>query len=335
MNVSIIICTRDRADSLQRTLEALARMAVPADVTAQLLVVDNGSTDATPRLLAGLDGRIGAIDAVVLAEPRPGKSRALNRALAATQGDVLLFTDDDVLPPVDWITGMCGPIWAGEADAVAGGLKLGPRIDATGIGPAQRAWLATTENCKRPHDPPLIGANMAVARHVFDTVPCFDPEVGPGAIGHAEDTLFWLQVRAAKFRIVARYDVVAEHNPEPSRTTWRAMAQLAEKHGEFAAYVDYHWNGIVRQHPRLALAHAAMMLWCGRLRRLPQWLSARTIPDWEMKPLEHYHFRRRLLIERMRPANYSRHGYVKRAGVLQQGPNPVRSQTMHVQLAAS
>ena len=127
---------------------------------------------------------------LALYEPQQGKSRALNRALAVAQGDILLFTDDDVILPENWIADMCEPIRQGIADAVAGGLKLGPQIAATGIGRPQRSWLATTEYCQRPHDPPLIGANMAIARRVFATVPWFDPEVGPGATGHAEDTLF-------------------------------------------------------------------------------------------------------------------------------------------------
>jgi glycosyltransferase involved in cell wall biosynthesis len=314
--VSVIICTRDRAESVRNTLEAIAKCRIPSGVQAELIVVDNASTDETPRFLGGLDRRLGAIEVTTLTEPRRGKSWALNRALAVARGDVVLFTDDDVLPPVDWIAGMCGPIWDGEADAVAGGLKLGPRIDATGIGPAQRAWLATTEQCERPDDPPLVGANMAIARHVFDKVPWFDPEVGPGAIGHAEDTLFWLQVRAAKFRIVSRYNVIAEHNPDPSRTTWRAMAKLAEKHGEFAAYVDYHWNRVERRHPFIALGVTGLKLWRARLRHLSSWLQAQTIPAWEMEPLEDYFFRRHLLVERKRPPNFDSHGLVKRAGVL-------------------
>ena len=47
-----------------------------------------------------------------------------------------------------------------------------------------------------------------------------------------------------------------------------------------------------------------------------------------MELLENYHFRRRVLIERNRPANYSRHGYVKRAGVLPEGPNALWSKAL-------
>ncbi len=316
VNVSIIVCTRNRARSLERTLAALAALCVPDDVVCELLVVDNGSTDDTSAVLSAVGATFENMRFQALSEPQKGKSRALNRALATARGDVLLFTDDDVIPPADWIDGMCAPILQSKADAVAGGLKLGLQVNALGLGAAQRSWLATTEYCQRAHDPPLIGANMAIARRVLDTVPWFDPEVGPGAIGHAEDTLFWLQVRAAGFRIVARYDVVAEHNPDPARTSRRALSQLAVKHGEFAAYVDYHWNGISRRHPYLALGRAAALLWHARLAHLPRWKTAQTLAGWEMELLEQYHFRRRLLVEQRRPANYAPCGLIKQRGVL-------------------
>ena len=55
-----------------------------------------------------------------LREPRSGKSRALNRGLREAKGEVLLFTDDDLRFPRQWIEPMMAPILAGEADAVAG-----------------------------------------------------------------------------------------------------------------------------------------------------------------------------------------------------------------------
>jgi cellulose synthase/poly-beta-1,6-N-acetylglucosamine synthase-like glycosyltransferase len=319
MNLSIILCTCDRLDSLQHTIGALARLAVPTNFAAQLLVINNGSRDATPEYLAGLNRKLGSIEVVALTEPRRGKSRALNRALEVARGEVILFTDDDVIPPIDWIEKMCSPIWTGEADAVAGGLKLGAEIRAKGLSEEQLSWFAMTGDGKTSFDTPLIGANMAVSRHVFQKVPWFDPEVGPGAIGHAEDILFWLQVRAANFKIVTRYDVVAQHNPDVSRTTWHAMAHLAKKRGEFSAYIDYHWNRNERRYPFLALQIARLALWKARLSGFASWINAKTLPDWEMKPLEDFCFRRHLLIERKRSPNFDRNGLIKRGGVLPDG----------------
>jgi glucosyl-dolichyl phosphate glucuronosyltransferase len=47
VKVSIIICTRNRAESLLQTLESIGQCEIPADMPAELLVVDNGSVDHT------------------------------------------------------------------------------------------------------------------------------------------------------------------------------------------------------------------------------------------------------------------------------------------------
>ncbi len=47
---SVIVCTRDRAASLQETLKSLAKVAIPAGVECELLIVDNGSRDDTARV---------------------------------------------------------------------------------------------------------------------------------------------------------------------------------------------------------------------------------------------------------------------------------------------
>lgn len=324
--VSIIVCTKNRADSLKKTLECISRVSVPDGVTAEFLVVDNGSKDDTPLVIESSKTLFQDIRLIPLFEPKPGKSRALNRALSVARGDVILFTDDDVLPPPNWISGMCEPLWSDIADAVAGGIKLGPQIAALDLAISQRVRLATTEHCERSHDPPLIGANRAISRRVLEVVPWFDPEMGPGAVGYAEDTLFWLQIRAAKLRIVARYDVCVEHNPDPSRASRRAMAHLMTKGGEFDAYMDHHWNQNVRRHPYLALVRALLILWWARIRNLREWIFANRLPTWEMEPLEKYHFRRRHLIERKRPANYDQFGLIKRAGILPTKQNFQRCQ---------
>ena len=118
--VSIIICTWNNTASLRATIEAVGRVSVPADLPAELVVVDNASTDDTPRVIES--ARLTNMPVRRLLERERGKCRALNRALRETAGDILLFTDEDVRPPANWIEGMCRPISQGRADVVAGGV---------------------------------------------------------------------------------------------------------------------------------------------------------------------------------------------------------------------
>lgn len=72
----------------------------------EIIVVDNGSEDGTPDLLAGWAERDPRVRAV--REERLGRSRALNTGLEVARGDVVLFTDDDVLVGAGWVV----PTWS-------------------------------------------------------------------------------------------------------------------------------------------------------------------------------------------------------------------------------
>lgn len=97
--VSVIITTRNRARLLAATLEHLSRQE-PGDVSWELLVVDNASTDATPTVLAQAPARLPLVS---LQEHRLGKNIAVNQALARARGELLVFTDDDIVPVPHWI----------------------------------------------------------------------------------------------------------------------------------------------------------------------------------------------------------------------------------------
>ncbi len=104
MDASVILATRDRGELLAQTLAHLARQTV-GDLSWEVIVVDNGSTDSTPAVLASAAGRLPLQS---LREPLPGKNRALNRALAAARGELLIFTDDDIIADPAWIANLIG-----------------------------------------------------------------------------------------------------------------------------------------------------------------------------------------------------------------------------------
>src|ERR1700733_14448329 len=96
ISVSIIICTCNRAESLQKTLDALGKVRIPRGCKAEVIIVDNGSADGTADLAR--NAALPDMQAVYLFEPKRGKSNALNSGLAMASGEILLFTDDDVAP---------------------------------------------------------------------------------------------------------------------------------------------------------------------------------------------------------------------------------------------
>lgn len=295
VTVSIVISTRDRAAPLQETLVSLEAMAVPEACDAELLVVDNGSSDETAAVIDAF--RPDALRVRALWEPRPGKSRALNQALHAARGEVLLFTDDDVRVPRDWIAGMTRPIMTDGADAVAGGVQLAAYLDPAGMIPQTRALLAGTDGQLDPDRPArLVGANMAIHRRVFEVIPEFDTDLGPGRLGFEEDTLMGLQIRRAGMRIAGALDVVVDHHPDPSRSERAVLRSIAEGIGRSDAYVGYHWRhqeasrlrswaGFLDANVRLAL------------RRLVGQIGTRGLPSWEHRLLRRKGYHRQMLAE--------------------------------------
>lgn len=88
--VSVVICTRDRAEELRRCLASLLRQSRVPD---QVVVVDNASRDDGRTRVAAL-----AAGADYVREDRPGLDIARNRGVRAAIGDIVAFTDDDVPP---------------------------------------------------------------------------------------------------------------------------------------------------------------------------------------------------------------------------------------------
>lgn len=236
IDVSIIICTRDRAASLKETLASLAGQLFGACRLAELVVVDNGSSDETRDVVEAARPMFRGMDVVYQFEPDGGQSRARNTGLCIARGRVIVFTDDDLRFPSNWIEEMACPILADEADAIAGGVRLAPHLIRPWMTPLHRSWLASTE-CVDVRAPRLVGANMAFGRHVLEKVKGFDPKLGPGASGFADDSQFGEALRQAGFRIHARLDIEVEHHFDPDRLTPAAFAAMAEKHGRTEAYL--------------------------------------------------------------------------------------------------
>ena len=240
MNASIIIVTRDRAEDLRSTLAAMGGLEVPAGFEVELLVIDNGSSDDTAEVVRSC--AIPGVSVRFVLEKKPGLSNGRNRGLAEAKGDIILFTDDDVRPPANWIAGMCEPILSGKADAVAGGVRIAPGLLRPWMSPMHRSWLASSEWLESGKPQAMVGANMVFSRKVLEKVPGFDSELGAGALGSGEEGLFSAQLIEAGYRIADRTDLCMEHHFQPSRLKRSSWLDAAEKLGISHAYRGHHWE---------------------------------------------------------------------------------------------
>lgn len=183
MDVTVAICTWNRARLLDRTLDRLRTLRVPAGVAWELLVVDNKCTDDTPAVLAR---HAEALPLRPLREPRQGHSHARNRAVAEARGRLVLWTDDDVLTDPNWLAEHLAAADRFPDAAFLGGPvrpwfeRRPPRWVARHLGRVGFAWALIDHGPDvRPLKPGeyAFGANLAFRAEVLRRHP-FDPDFG-------------------------------------------------------------------------------------------------------------------------------------------------------------
>jgi GT2 family glycosyltransferase len=200
--MTIAVCTRDRPESLAVTLQTLS---VQEYQRARILVVDNAPSDDRARQVVLAAARKHDLDFDYVTEPRPGLSWARNRAIEASDTEVIAFVDDDE---------RCDRWWAAElargfveipgAGAVTGVIvpgELATESQAwfeeyfgirTGRGFARAVFSPATARRQSPLYPrPPFGAggNMAFRRDALDQIGRFDCALGAGTMTQGcEDT---------------------------------------------------------------------------------------------------------------------------------------------------
>jgi cellulose synthase/poly-beta-1,6-N-acetylglucosamine synthase-like glycosyltransferase len=100
-SVSIIVAMKNEMHCARRCLDALIRQNYPADLL-EIIIVDDGSTDGTPGILAEYERKYPFVHVVRSAQDHAGKKTALNLGIQNSQGEILIFTDADCVPQPGW-----------------------------------------------------------------------------------------------------------------------------------------------------------------------------------------------------------------------------------------
>ncbi|MFN7110022.1 MAG: glycosyltransferase family 2 protein [Brevundimonas sp.] len=205
--ISVILPTRNRAHILPAAIGALDDAAFGHSV--EVLVVDNGSTDATKKIVTSLAPKNIAL--LYLVEPIAGVCRAKNRGIRTAVGDLLVFTDDDCQVSLGYFNDLVAHYSDSTVPMILGGrVELGDPTDAaitikTDDEPAQLG--------EDQHPGGFIhGCNLTMSRSVLDKIGLWDEDFGPGArFIAAEETE--LNYRAHKAGIPVHYvpDMVTRH----------------------------------------------------------------------------------------------------------------------------
>ncbi len=223
MKTSVIIATHARPASVARLIASLAPGL--ASGTREIIVAENG-TPAPMQLATGLTFRH-------LHEPRPGKCRIQNRAIAQAAGEILVFLDDDLTVAAGYLdavesffdmhrefAGMKGRILAEEDPDE----KVGPMAVYLDLPIADDGDQVIEVRG-------VLGANMGFRKAALGQVGPFDERLGPGAGGHEEETEMSARLRSAGFRIGYAPKALVYHEVDRSRADRERFIRIARERG--------------------------------------------------------------------------------------------------------
>lgn len=181
--VSIIICTRNRASSLAPLLDHLG--ALDSEHAYEVLLVDNGSTDETPAILADVARRIPHVRTMTVRQIGLGPAR--DYAWRAAAGEIVLFTDDDCHVASDLVDATVAVFAKHPQIGFAGGRIVLHDPDDYPVTIDER----TEPQAIPPYHftPPgaLQGANMAFRRSALQRIGGIDRTLGAGTPFPCED----------------------------------------------------------------------------------------------------------------------------------------------------
>lgn len=262
--VTVVVATRERAESLAVCLDSLTHVDYP---NFEVIVIDNDPvTDSTANLVR----QLGRPDVRYVREERRGLVAAHNCGLQRAEGTIVAFTDDDVIVDKHWLTEITKAFELESDVACVTGLILAAELQT----PAQLLLEAHGHFSKgfeqrvidldtyRPADPlfPFTvgrlgsGANMSFDKLMLCELGGFDPAIGTGTIARGGDDLAaFFSVIASGFRLVYQPSALIWHNHH------RDFGSLATQAYSYGVGLSAYLVSALTSHPAFlgrALRHA-------------------------------------------------------------------------------
>lgn len=195
MDLSVVVCTYNRANSLAKCLSQLLEHNVPTEVMWEVIVVDNNSIDGTEKVVEQLASQY-PIAIRYVKESQQGLNYARNRGVVSSKSKYFAFIDDDILVRPGWLGAIYTSLEKNDADSVGGRIHLDKSLKLPSwIRPDMYGFLGYKDLGEEPFQMDGIkeypfGGNMAFNRRVVEKIGLFNPNVGRKGTGQKRGELF-------------------------------------------------------------------------------------------------------------------------------------------------
>jgi glycosyltransferase involved in cell wall biosynthesis/GT2 family glycosyltransferase len=224
--ISVVIPTRDRPERAAEAIASVLRCDYPSD-RYEVILVDN-RPDGAADLGAATTGTLADDRVRVLHEPVPGGANARNTGMANARGEIVAFTDDDVVADRDWLMTVARAFDGQPGVGAASGLVMPLELETQA-----QVWFeayarfsgrfhrrAYDLGPNRPEDDPLFpfdigvlgtGANMAFRVEALRQAGCLDPAFNTKALPNGTDVEALLRVMLSGWTVVHDPAAIVKH----------------------------------------------------------------------------------------------------------------------------
>jgi O-antigen biosynthesis protein len=240
--VTVAVCTRDRPNDMKLCLEAISKLDYPH---LDILVVDNApQTEATKKMIESYYPEVRYVR-----EPRPGLDWARNRAALEAKGEIIAYTDDDVVVDSGWVKALAQVFVESPEVMAVTGLVVPYELETKaqvlfeeqgGFGKGfERKWFQVPSG---KHMPWWLlgtgnlgtGANMAYRRSVFDEIGFFDPALDVGTVTNgAGDLEMFYRVLKSGHTLVYEPNALTSHR---HRSSYEQLRKQIFNNGSVLSY---------------------------------------------------------------------------------------------------
>lgn len=273
--ITVVFSTFNGSRTLPAMLDSLTTLTQPTG-DWEIIAVDNASRDNSSSIINGYKDKL---PITLLHQPKQGKNFALNYAIPFCAGDLIIFTDDDIIAPKNWLIDY-EKLAAEKQDYGIFGGKIIPnwpdkRPDAIiNVIPQGPAYAVHKEDISSgPTTPGMVwGPNMAIRANIFQTGTRFNENIGPSVGSYIMGSETELNFRLADEGYLFWFEssIVVEHQirPEQLSPTW--LAGRAKRFGRASAY---------NEHQRGGESNVPLILGA------PRWLYRSMVENWSRKAL--------------------------------------------------